>query len=215
MDSPISDPAMTTPIRILVIDDDAAGRRRVEAILQREGFEVDAAVGGLEGLQAMRSRPPDLVVCDIRMPGMDGFGVLAQAQSDPALATIPFIFLTALSEQGALRKGMDSGADDYLTKPFDPQKLVAAVQTRLRRVATLRQGPSSGPPPPSRLLDVLSPREGEILGLVGCGLTTKEIATALGISPRTVDTHRASLMKKLGVRTATALVRMAVQEGLA
>ena len=207
---------MTTPIRILVIDDDAAGRRRVEAILQREGFEVDAAVGGLEGLQAMRSRPPDLVVCDIRMPGMDGFGVLAQAQSDPALARIPFILLTALSEQGALRKGMDSGADDYLTKPFDPQNLVAAVQTRLRRVAILRQGTAApGPAPHSRLLDVLSPREGEILGLVGCGLTTKEIATALGISPRTVDTHRASLMKKLGVRTATALVRMAVQEGLA
>jgi len=207
--------AVTVPQWILVIEDDAAGRRRAEMILQRAGYEVAVAMNGLEGLQAMRSHHPDLVVCDIRMPGLDGFGVLAQAQADPALSRIPFIFLTALNEEGALRRGMDSGADDYLTKPFKPEDLLASVQTRLRRVAALRQGDTPPPAARSPLISTLSPRENEILGLVGCGLATKEIAAALGISPRTVDTHRASLMKKLGVHSATALARLAVQEGLA
>jgi DNA-binding NarL/FixJ family response regulator len=131
------------------------------------------------------------------------------------LSRIPFIFLTALNEEGALRRGMDSGADDYLTKPFKQEALIASVQSRLRRVAALRQGEAPTGAVHSPLLASLSPREREILGLVGCGLATKEIATALGISPRTVDTHRASLMKKLGVRSGTALARLAVQEGLA
>ncbi len=206
---------MTQPLRILVIEDDAAGRRRAETILQRAGYEVETAQDGLDGLQALRSIQPDLVLCDIRMPGLDGFGVLAQAQADAVLARIPFIFLTGLNEAGAVRRGMDSGADDYLTKPFKPEDLLASVQTRLRRVAALRRGEAGRAPEASPLLATLSPRESEILGLVGCGLATKEIATALGISPRTVDTHRASLMKKLGVRSATALARLAVQEGLA
>ena len=119
---------MTTSIRILIIEDDAAGRRRVESILQRAGYRIESAENGLEGLQAMRSSRPDLVVCDIRMPGLDGFGVLAQAQADAALSRIPFIFLTALNEEGALRKGMERGADDYLTKPFKAEDLVASVQ---------------------------------------------------------------------------------------
>jgi DNA-binding NarL/FixJ family response regulator len=206
---------MTAPVRILVIEDDAAGCRRAEAILQRSGYKVEVAADGLEGLQAMRTTNPDLVVCDIRMPGLDGFGVLAQAQADTALSKIPFIFLTALNEEGDLRRGMESGADDYLTKPFKAEELTASVQTRLRRVAALRKGEAPQASAPSHLLAALSPRESEILGLVGCGLATKEIASALGISPRTVDTHRASLMKKLGVRSATALARLAVQEGLA
>jgi DNA-binding NarL/FixJ family response regulator len=206
---------MTLPARILVIEDEAVGRRRAEAILRQEGYEVEVADNGLEGLQAMRSILPDLVVCDIRMPGLDGFGVLAQAQADARLSGIPFIFLTALSEEGDLRRGMDSGADDYLTKPINPEELTASVKSRLRRAAALRKGGASAEVPPSAVLAALSPREREILGLVGCGLATKEIATALGISPRTVDTHRASLMKKLGVRSGTALARLAVQEGLA
>jgi DNA-binding NarL/FixJ family response regulator len=206
---------MTLPARILVIEDEAAGRRRAEVLLRRAGFEVEVAENGLEGLQAMRSVRPDLVVCDIRMPGLDGFGVLAQAQADATLSRIPFIFLTALNEVGDLRRGMDSGADDYLTKPFQSEDLIASVKSRLRRVAALRQGEAPAAAAPSPLLDSLSPRELEILGLVGCGLATKEIATALGISPRTVDTHRASLMKKLSVRSGTALARLAVQEGLA
>jgi len=120
-----------TPTRILVIEDADALRKDIIEMLSFEGFEVTGAADGLEGVRSARAKRPDLIICDIMMPQMDGFGVLAELRKDGAGITIPFIFLTALSDKNEIRFGMNSGADDYLTKPFTAVELVTCVRQRL------------------------------------------------------------------------------------
>jgi len=120
-----------TPTRILVIEDADALRKDIIEMLTFEGFEVTGASDGLEGVRSARAKRPDLIICDIMMPQMDGFGVLAELRKDGAGITIPFIFLTALSDKNEIRFGMNSGADDYLTKPFTAVELVSCVRQRL------------------------------------------------------------------------------------
>jgi two-component system sensor histidine kinase/response regulator len=120
-----------TPTKILVIEDADALRNDIIEMLTFEGFEVSGASDGLEGVRSARTTRPDLIICDIMMPQMDGFGVLAELRKDGAGITIPFIFLTALSDKSEIRIGMNSGADDYLTKPFTAVELVSCVRQRL------------------------------------------------------------------------------------
>lgn len=119
--------------RVLIIEDDAVARRQLAQLFRFEDFEVCEAESGEVGVAAASNAAPDLVVCDIMMPGMDGFGVLdaLRAQTDTALT--PFIFLTAKAGAKDVRHGMNQGADDYITKPFDPEALLAAARQRLAR----------------------------------------------------------------------------------
>jgi CheY-like chemotaxis protein/anti-sigma regulatory factor (Ser/Thr protein kinase) len=117
--------------KILVIEDEAGVRDSIVDILNAEDFIVDSAANGEEGLRQIREFKPDLVICDVMMPVLDGFGVLQQIRQDPALATLPFVFLTAKAERGDFRSGMDLGADDYLTKPFTHDDLLRMIHTRL------------------------------------------------------------------------------------
>ena len=119
---------------ILIIDDDDALRIGLAATLQRKGFCVAAAGNGQAGLEKARAAPPDLIICDVMMPPPDGFELRRLLSQDPALAAIPFIFLTARSGLEDRLSGMDNGADDYITKPFDPKELVARVEAVFRRV---------------------------------------------------------------------------------
>ena len=121
--------------RILVIEDQPVMRRNIQTILEMEGFEVVAADNGRKGLEAARKNPPDLILCDVMMPEMDGYGVLTALRQDQRTATIPFIFLTAKGEKDDLRSGMNLGADDYLTKPVANNDLVHAIEARLSRSA--------------------------------------------------------------------------------
>jgi signal transduction histidine kinase len=120
---------MTT--KILVIEDADALRRDIIEMLSFEDFEVRGAGNGREGVNVARSYRPDLIICDIMMPELDGYGVLAELQQDGAGITVPFIFLTARSDKGDVRTGMDAGADDYLTKPFTARELISCVRRRL------------------------------------------------------------------------------------
>jgi DNA-binding NarL/FixJ family response regulator len=122
--------------KVLVIDDDDAIREEVTDILTFEGFEVIQAPRGLGGLTIARETLPDLIVCDINMPDIDGYEVLEQLRTESLTATIPFIFLSAKARESDIRIGMNLGADDYLTKPFDNDELLNAVQSRLDRNAT-------------------------------------------------------------------------------
>jgi signal transduction histidine kinase len=125
--------------RILVIDDEAPLRESIVDVLTFEGFEVSEAADGLQGWELVRSTSPDLVVCDIAMPELDGYQLLLRLREDPATATLPFIFLTARADRPFMRHGMELGADDYLTKPFTNADLLAAIRARLERHAQLRQ----------------------------------------------------------------------------
>ncbi|EKD42336.1 MAG: hypothetical protein ACD_73C00199G0002 [uncultured bacterium] len=125
--------------KILLIEDDDVMRENTAEILALADFAVTTAPDGKKGVAIARELHPDLIVCDIMMPELDGYGVLHVLAKDPATACIPFIFLTAKAEKSELRRGMDLGADDYLTKPFDEIDLLNAVESRLKKNDQLKK----------------------------------------------------------------------------
>ena len=124
---------------ILIIDDNAHIRQMTAKMLQFEGYETLEAEHGQIGLQLAQTARPDLIVSDIVMPEMSGYAVLIELRRDPKTADIPFIFLTAKASMDELRKGMEFGADDYLTKPFEIDELLSAINTRLERHRLMRE----------------------------------------------------------------------------
>src|SRR6266496_5806463 len=119
--------------KILVIEDEPEMRRNITALLRYKAYEPIAAENGRLGVDLARREKPDLILCDVMMPELDGYGVLQVLQQDAGLALIPFIFLTAKGDKDDLRSGMNLGADDYLTKPLANADLVEAIEARLRR----------------------------------------------------------------------------------
>lgn len=125
--------------KVLIIDDDTHIRTNTAEFLAYEGFEAFVAENGLDGVQVARNIIPDIILCDVMMPQLDGYGVLFELHSERLTANIPFIFLTARVDRRDIRHGMELGADDYLTKPFHPDELLRAIQTRLNKQANLVQ----------------------------------------------------------------------------
>ena len=120
---------------ILIIEDEPQIRENVREILHLSDFDTLVAENGLRGLELAKDKHPDLIICDLMMPELDGYGVLTQLRQNSDTATIPVIFLTAKSEWSDLRRGMELGADDYLTKPFETNQLLQAINTRLDKQA--------------------------------------------------------------------------------
>jgi len=129
--------------KILVIEDDQIMRENISELLELDGYNVSVAKNGKEGVEKAQSLLPDLIVSDIKMPILDGYGVLRILQKDEKTAGIPFIFLTAKTEKKDLRKGMEMGADDFLAKPFEDTELLNAVETRLRKSERVHQNSDS------------------------------------------------------------------------
>lgn len=125
--------------KILVIEDEPGIRRNLVEMLELEGFEARSAVDGVSGVEAARAWLPNLIISDIMMPNLDGYGVLSELRRQPETATTPFIFLTAKADKADRRTGMGLGADDYLTKPFTSEEVVNAVNARLARTGMLTQ----------------------------------------------------------------------------
>lgn len=124
---------------ILVIEDDPAIRNNIALILKSQGFAILQAEDGLTGIQLAIGSCPDLVVCDIMLPGVSGYEILERLRQEPAGMVTPFIFLTALADRSDMRQGMNLGADDYLTKPFTTQELIGAVKARLQKQQELTE----------------------------------------------------------------------------
>lgn len=197
---------------IVIIEDDAACRNSAALILKKEGFSVMTAENGGAGIAIIKENSPDLILCDIMMPGLDGHSVLEHLKKESACADIPFIFVTALSSRADLRCGMCKGADDYLTKPFTSEELVSAVLGRLHRFEIIRHRNNTTALQEefAHLTRQITAREQEILIMVGQGYTSKEIACRFDIKICTVNAHRANLMRKLDVPNAANLARWAV-----
>lgn len=121
--------------KVLIIEDNNDIRENVAEILALANYEVFEANNGKSGVELAMKHRPDIILCDIMMPELDGYGVLYLLHKSPETAAIPFIFLTAKAERLDLRKGMEMGADDYLTKPFDDMELMSAIETRLKKQA--------------------------------------------------------------------------------
>jgi DNA-binding response OmpR family regulator len=123
--------------KILVIEDEPEMRRNLTTILRLETFRPLPAENGRVGVELAKKEKPDLILCDVMMPELDGYGVLAALRADAETVAIPFIFLTAKGEKPDIRAGMNLGADDYLTKPVAKPDLLAAIRSRLERTVQL------------------------------------------------------------------------------
>lgn len=139
--------------KILIIEDNQEVRENIAEIMQLSGYEVITSENGKLGAEKALSEKPDLVICDIMMPALDGYGVLHLLNKHEETAGTPFIFLTAKSERSDLRKGMEMGADDYITKPFDGSELLHAVESRLKKVEYLRRSFETGPKGVNEFID--------------------------------------------------------------
>jgi DNA-binding NarL/FixJ family response regulator len=207
--------------RILVIEDQPIVRRNLLFMLEQEGFQPEGAANGRLGVEAALKSPPDLILCDIMMPELDGYGVLEAVRADPRMANVPFIFLTAKGQRIDKRTGMDCGADDYLTKPMVKEELLNAIEARLRRQAAhdqqmqdkLRSAevkPDFSSATPLEALG-LSPREAEVLAWVAQGKSNADTGSILGMSELTVKKHLQHIFDKLGVDNRNAATLRAVE----
>lgn len=195
---------------LALIEDEPDMLHSLAMLLRLEGFTVHEAMTGPAGLELVRQHRPDLVVCDIQLPGMDGFAVLAALRADPAVAPIPFIFLTARGEKSDIRQGMVTGADDYLVKPVAFDDLLLAIRARLARFASHRRPPNFADPRPLEALG-LSPKQAEILLWVAQGKSNADVAAILEIAEATVKKHLEHIYAKLGVEKRGAASLIAIE----
>ena len=193
--------------KILVIEDEPEMRRNLTTVLRLEKFQALPAENGRIGVELAKKKKPDLILCDVMMPELDGYGVITALRADPETVAVPFIFLTAKGEKPDIRVGMNLGADDYLTKPVAKADLLAAIRSRLERAiqqAVPEFKPNFQSAKPLEQALGLTPRVAETLLWLAQGKTNGEIATILGNSESTVKKHVLEIFDKLGVETRTA-----------
>lgn len=224
--------------QLLLVDDEPGLREAVKAYLEDEGFAVQVAANAREGWDLLQRFTPDLVISDIMMPQVDGYQFLQQMRDDPRFAALPVIFLTARGMTTDRIQGYNSGCDAYISKPFDPDELVAIVTNILaRRAATKATGDGETPDiadmarqiaeikamltqrgtisqTPAPIKIDFTPREQSVLELVAEGLMNKEIARRLETSVRNVEKYVSRLFSKTGTNSRTELVRYALEHGL-
>lgn len=198
--------------RLLIVDDDPNLLRAVAACLRAEGYEVDTARSGEEALVHVAQRLPDLIVSDIRMPRMDGYALARQLRNNPRTDLIPVIFLTAKDESSERIAGIRSGVDAYLTKPFEPDELIAVIGNILTRVerthAEIARLIGSNTRDQLAFTDEqLTEAEERIAAAVASGLSNKEIASDLGLSVRTVENHISHILAKKNFENRVEIAR--------
>lgn len=208
--------------KLLVIDDDTNLLEVLQAALERAGYSVEGCDNGAQAVVLARQFHPDLVLCDVNMPGVDGYAVLQSFREDRELVEVPFLFLTARDTVPDMRKGMEGGADDYLSKTLPAAQIVRAIEARLAlaaaRRATLASRAAGLAVSDHDLEKIgLSPREAEVMRWVMEGKTNEEIGVILGITRTTVRTHLQNVFPKLGVEnrlSAVQAIRRSVSQGV-
>lgn len=204
--------------KILVIEDEAETLDNLLLMLEMEGFKVVGAPNGREGVAAAKREIPDLILCDVTMPELDGYGVLESLRAHPPTMSIPFIFLTAKGERRDLRTGMNLGADDYLIKPAGAEEVLAAIEARLDRhqhqqqaaQAKVKFKPNFDSAAPLEALGI-TPREAEVLLWVAQGKSNADIATILGCAENTIKVHLGHIFGKLGFENRNAATLRAIE----
>ena len=191
---------------IYLVDDDAAVRRSVGFMLKTSGHQVVAYESGAELLKNAAQLEDGCILLDIRMPGMDGLEV-QEALQDRGVG-LPVIIMTGHGDVGLAVRAMKAGAVDFIEKPFEKSTLLASIDEGFRRLSR-KETTSDRHKDAEVRLQALTSREREVLDGLAEGLPNKTIGYNLGISPRTVEIHRANLMAKLGVRSLSEALRLA------
>lgn len=200
--------------RLLIVDDDPNLLMAIAAVLRGEGFEVTTARNGKDAILQIAKSLPDLIVSDVRMPLMDGFTLARQLRSAPHTKLIPIIFLTAKDETDDRIEGFRSGVDVYLTKPFEPNELIAVINNILTRVERTRSAitalASIEPMIETETIylnEELSEAEWKVADAVARGLSNKEIAVELELSVRTIENHVSRILSKMGLSNRVEIAR--------
>jgi two-component system response regulator FixJ len=196
---------------VYIVDDDEAVRDSLSALLESKGYAVTSFGSAPEFLETTRSLPPGCLVVDIRMPEMDGLE-LQQRLIERGLG-FPLIVITGHGAVPLAVRAMKAGAIDFVEKPFASQAILDSLETAFARLAAPAEQDPTAVAAASKL-NLLSPREREVLEGLLEGLPNKSIAHDLGISPRTVEIHRARAMDKMGARSLSELIRLALTAGV-
>jgi DNA-binding NarL/FixJ family response regulator len=203
--------------RLLLVDDEPNLLRAVAACLRAEGYQVITTRSGRDALSTLAETVPDLIISDIRMPGMHGYTLVHRIRSSPRTALVPIIFLTAKDQKADRVEGFRTGVDAYITKPFEPDELLAVIASIFNRVERMRAEVARliGEPVSSQLepsyTDDLTETEIRVAGAVARGLTNRRIATEFGISVRTVENHISHILAKKGFTNRVEIARYVLE----
>ena len=203
--------------KLLLIDDDPNLIVLVKDYLEFRGYQVITAENGREALEILEQQIPDLIICDIMMPEMDGYTFVEQLRQNSKTDWIPVVFLSAKGQSQDRVKGLNIGADVYMVKPFEPEELVAQVESSLNLTARIFK---HRPKPPGssggKQITVprnveLTPTELKVVKLVAQGLANREIAKQLKVSQRTIESHVSNMLNKTSLNNRTELARWAME----
>ena len=205
--------------RLLLIDDDPNLILLVRDYLEFRGYEVLTADNGKEALNLLTQNLPDMIICDIMMPEMDGYALIENVRQDQRTSWIPVLFLSARGQSQDRIKGLNLGADVYMVKPFEPEELVALVESSLKQTNRLLLytdgiGDDSSPIQVAATVE-LTPTELKVVQLVARGSANREIALQMNVSQRTIESHVSNMLGKTGLTNRTELARWAIETRMA
>lgn len=203
--------------KILVVDDQPSARETINAILTGQGYVLEFAESGKAALELLATRRFDLILCDVMMPGMSGFEVCESIKANPDWMFTPVVLVTALDSAEDIARGLDAGADDFVSRPFDTSVFRARIRARLR-LRSMHSEAKRRPVDVDKALEMrrkrivreanLSTRETEVLELILLGRSHQEIASALDIRERTSKFHLHNIIAKLGAESRADLLRI-------
>lgn len=211
-------------LKVLLVEDEQILRENIAQFLELKKFKVIQAKNGLEADYMLKKANPDIIICDIAMPFMNGIQLLKQVRKNDQYNHIPFIFLTAKAEKEDLRAGMVSGADDYIIKPFTFSELFNSIQKRIERLAQIRNNTNLSNSLEGSIslsseeehkalsqIENLSKTEKKIMKKIAQGMTSLLISQELNISIRTAENHRHNICKKLNLKGSNSLIKFALK----
>ncbi|MGC1246323.1 MAG: response regulator transcription factor, partial [Spirulinaceae cyanobacterium] len=205
--------------KLLLIDDDPNLILLVKDYLEFRGYQVITAENGREALDILEQKIPDMIICDVMMPEMDGYALVDHVRKDARTNWIPVLFLSAKGQSQDRVKGLNTGADVYMVKPFEPEELVAQVESSLRSANRLIRRTPGGVENIQRIQVPdnveLTPTELKVVQLVAQGMANREIAEHLNVSQRTIESHVSNMLNKTSLHNRTELARWAIESNMA
>ena len=201
--------------QLMLVDDDPNLILLVKDYLEFRGYQVITAGNGREALKLLEQKIPDLIICDVMMPEMDGYSLVEHIRKNSATEWIPVLFLSAKGQSQDRVKGLNTGADVYIVKPFEPEELVAQVESSLKQASRLmkHQNSNANNEPTIKVPRnvELTPTELKVVQFVARGMANREIAENMEVSQRTIESHVSNMLGKTGLHNRTELARWAIE----
>ena len=217
---PSKDNSQKDKSHLFLVDDDPNLILLVKDYLEFQGYEVTTAENGKEALELLSKQVPDMIICDVMMPEMDGYTLIEKVRQDVRFNWIPVMFLSAKGQSQDKVKGLKTGADVYMVKPFEPEELLAQVESSLVQATRLMGRKSSISLDESNRIQVpsnveLTPTETKVVQLVAQGLSNRDVADKLSVSQRTIESHVSNMLNKTNLHNRTELARWAIENSIA